>query len=299
MARKKGNKIDGWLIVDKPLGVTSTDVVRAIRRAVKPQKLGHGGTLDPLATGILPIGLGEATKAMPFITDASKEYVFEIAFGSETNTDDREGEVSARSNVFPDESKIIACLEQFKGKIEQLPPVYSAIKIDGKRAYQRARDGEDVVMKPRLVEIHDISLLNMDENGHTARFHVACGKGTYVRSLARDIARSVGALGHVKSLRRTRVGPFLEKHAISLVLEDDLSHIARAVEQALPVMTALTDISALALTENEADRAKQGQSLELETDVEGLVVLTLGDKPLAIAEASNGTVKPKRVFNLS
>jgi tRNA pseudouridine55 synthase len=299
MARRKGNKIDGWLIVDKPLGVTSTDIIRVIRRAAKPLKIGHGGTLDPLATGILPIGLGEATKAMPFITDASKEYVFEIAFGGETNTGDREGEITQSSDVFPTEDEIIECLKAFRGKIEQLPPVYSAIRIDGKRAYQRARDGEEVVMTPRIVEIHDISLLDMDHSARTARLHVTCGKGTYVRALARDIARNVGARGHVKSLRRTRVGPFCEKHAISLALEDDLSHIARAVERALPVMTALTDISALALTENEAGRAIQGQPLKLATDVEGMVILTLDGAPLAIAQVSEGTAKPKRIFNLS
>jgi tRNA pseudouridine55 synthase len=304
--RRRGNKIDGWIVLDKPLGLGSTAAVSAIKRLLRPQKVGHGGTLDPLATGVLPIGLGEATKTMPFIIDSTKEYEFEICWGEARNTDDREGEVIETSDHRPGIQQIDAALAGFLGEIEQVPPAFSAIRIDGVRAYALARAGKTPEMRARTVNIMNLERLAGKDAGpdregdpdHTS-FALVCGKGTYVRALARDLARALGTVGHVSALRRTRVGPFRISHAISLEFLNDLSHSARAEESMLPVMTALADIPALAVTENEADRIRHGQAVNLPTARSGTICLTFGGLPLAVATASEGIVKPLRVFNLT
>ncbi|WP_417450384.1 tRNA pseudouridine(55) synthase TruB [Kordiimonas sp.] len=299
MARKrKGEKVDGWMVVDKPLGLSSAQVVGRIKYLTKAQKVGHGGTLDPLASGILPIGLGEATKTMPYIVDASKDYAFTIRFGSSTDSDDLEGATVKSGGRIPLQSEIEAALPQFTGTIEQVPPAYSAIKVDGQRAYKLARDGETVELKARPVEIHRLRLDAFDADAGEATLFVTCGKGTYVRSLARDIALALDTLGHVSMLRRLRVGPFGLERAISLEKLDELSHSARAVDYLGPITTALDDIPAVAVTEPEADRIRCGQTLHLPTAKQGTIVLMCGDVPLAIAENTDGTVKSLRVFNM-
>lgn len=299
---RRGKKIDGWIILDKPLGLGSTAAVSAVKRLLHPQKAGHGGTLDPLATGVLPIGLGEATKTMPFITDSTKEYEFEVCWGEARNTDDREGEVTRTSSHRPGRQEIDAALSGFIGEIEQIPPAFSAIRIKGVRAYDLARAGETPEMKARTVEIKNLVRLEGNDKGgdadHTS-FSLVCGKGTYVRALARDLALALDTVGHVSALRRTRVGPFRICDAISLEILNDLSHSARAEESMLPVMTALADIPALAVTENEADRIRHGQAVKLPTARSGTICLTCGGMPVAVAEASEGNVRPLRVFNLA
>lgn len=300
MARKrKGKKIDGWLLVDKPLELTSADVVRIVKRQLKPQKVGHAGTLDPLATGVLPIGMGEATKTMPYIMDQSKDYEFSIKWGEATSTDDKEGEIIESNDICPTKSEIEAILPDFLGEIEQTPPVYSAIKINGERAYKRARAGEKVEMPSRLVSIKSLYIVSHSQKTAISSFKVRCGKGTYVRALGRDIAKKLGGLAHVVSLRRTRVGPFSQNSAISLDLLNDMSHIARAYGAILPVMTALDDISALAISEKDADQIRKGLPLNHPLSKDGLIVLTLDDEPVAIADVLNGKISPKRVFNLA
>ena len=297
MARKKrGNPIHGWLIIDKVEGPGSTDVVRGIKRIIQPQKVGHGGTLDPLATGVLPIAMGEATKTMPFIIDSTKVYEFGVAWGTSTTTDDREGDVVDTSDIRPTEADILAILPSFTGDIQQVPPAFSAIKVDGKRAYDIARRGGDVELKPRKIEVFSINLKGHD--GDLSHFEVTCGKGTYVRSLARDMARALGTFGHASYIRRTRVGPFSLKGAISLEKLDELSHSSRALEAVLPVATALDDIPALAVTADEAVRIKRGQQLRLPTERSGTMVLTSDGQVLAIVEVADGVAQPVRVFNL-
>jgi len=215
MARKRrGNPVHGWVVLDKPLGLSSTQAVGKVRRLFQAQKAGHGGTLDPLATGILPIALGEATKTMPYMVDGVKGYQFTLTFGENTDTWDAEGAVTARSDVRPSKNEILGALPQFIGDIEQVPPRYSAIKVDGKRSYDLARSGEVVELKSRQVTVDSFELIEMDAD--SATFDVACGKGTYIRSLARDLAAALGTCGHVTMLRRTRVGPFTLEQSFSL-----------------------------------------------------------------------------------
>lgn len=296
--RKKGEVVNGWVILDKPLGLGSTQAVSAVRRITNAQKIGHGGTLDPLASGILPIGLGEATKAMPYIVDASKDYDFTIRWGAETSTDDLEGEVTASNDVRPTEAEIAAILADFTGSITQVPPAYSAIKIDGERAYARVRAGEEVEMPARTVEIHALGLVSHDAAKGETMLSVTCGKGTYVRALGRDIARALGGHGHLSALRRTRVGPFSLESAISLEKLTELGHSAPASDYVLSVMTALDDIPALAVSEAEADRIRCGQQIRVSGHLSGLHVLTYGGTPLALATAAQGLMVLERVFNL-
>ncbi|WP_262692183.1 tRNA pseudouridine(55) synthase TruB [Kordiimonas aestuarii] len=299
MARKrKGEKVDGWMVVDKPLGMSSAKVVGRIKYLTKAQKVGHGGTLDPLASGILPIGLGEATKTMPFIVDASKDYAFTVRFGSSTDSDDLEGAVLESGGRIPQESEVVAILPRFTGTIEQVPPAYSAIKVDGQRAYKLARDGETVELRARPVKIHTLRLDSFDTEAGEATLFVTCGKGTYVRSLARDIALALGTFGHVSMLRRLRVGPFGLERAISLEKLDELSHSAPAVDYLCPIATALDDIPAVAVSDPEADRIRCGQTLHLPAAKQGTIVLMCGDVPLAVAENTDGIIKSLRVFNM-
>ncbi|TNE67130.1 MAG: tRNA pseudouridine(55) synthase TruB [Alphaproteobacteria bacterium] len=296
--RRKGEKVDGWLVIDKPLGISSAKVVGTVKWALKAQKVGHGGTLDPLASGILPIALGEATKTMPFIMDATKEYAFSVGWGKATDSDDLEGAVIHEGGRMPAEQEILEILPEFTGTISQTPPAYSAIKVDGKRAYALARAGETVELKARDIEIQSLSLTAHDVEKGESTFHVQCGKGTYVRSLARDIALRLGTWGHVTMLRRLRVGPFGLDGSISLAMLEELGHSARAQAALLPLSTALDDIPAVAVSGAEAERIRCGQSLHLPEAKPGTIVLMVGDTPLAIAENTEGTVRSRRVFNM-
>jgi len=296
--RKKGDKVDGWLVVDKPTGPSSAKIVAIVKRCFNAQKVGHGGTLDPLATGILPIGLGEATKTMPYIVDATKEYDFTVKWGEATDSDDCEGEFVHTGGKIPTDSQIQGVLANFTGSIDQVPPAYSAIKVDGQRAYALARQGEEVVLKSRTVEIQSLTFVSSDAPTGSSKFHVVCGKGTYVRSLGRDIGLKLGTFGHITALRRTRVGPFGLKGAISLELLEDLSHSARAAGLLQPVTTALDDIPALAVTAPEATDIQMGRSIQNPKAKQGICVLMNGTQPVAIAEAKADFIRPLRVFNM-
>lgn len=298
--RRKGNPVHGWVVLDKPYALGSTSAVGKVRWLFQAQKAGHAGTLDPLATGILPIALGEATKTVPFMMDAKKAYEFTLKFGENTDTWDVEGKVTQSSDIRPKEADIIAALPKFIGDIEQIPPRFSAIKVDGKRSYDLARGGEVVELKSRQVHVERFELLSYD--GEAARFEVACGKGTYIRSLARDMASVLGTCGHVTHLRRTRVGPFTLEGAFSLDALEQLCHRGGVSGALRPVETALDDIPVLAVTEAEAIELKHGRAITLSCsnmyeDAEMLLVMW-EEKAIALCTAQAGYLKPKRVFNL-
>ena len=298
--RKKGDKVDGWVVLDKPVGLGSTQAVGKVRRLFGAQKAGHGGTLDPLASGILPIALGEATKTVPFVMDGRKEYRFTLRFGEARSTEDAEGEVTATSEARPDDAAIAASLPAFTGEITQTPPAFSALKIDGKRAYDLARAGETVELKPRQVLIERLELTGRPDRDH-ADFVVQCGKGTYIRSLGRDLALALGTVGHLSMLRRTVVGPFREEGSISLSKLEALGHIPALFGALAPVATALDDIPALAMTEAQADRLRQGQPVILTRDAppSGALVRAEQDGRLvALARSDGVSLQPVRVFNL-
>lgn len=307
MNRRRGQKVDGWVIVDKPIGPTSTQVVGKVRRLFDANKAGHGGTLDPLATGILPIALGEATKTVPYVMDGRKTYRFTIRWGEARNTDDAEGEVTGTSDVRPTEAEIRAALPAFIGVITQVPPAFSAIKVQGERAYDLARAGETVDLAPRQIRIDGFRLAAMDDADHSS-FDVESGKGAYMRALARDLALSLGTLGHLSALRRLRVGPFDESMAISLDSLVELGNSPAALRHLLPVETALDDIPALALTGDEANRLRSGQAVPLfrKSDLDRLKDLEDGDLVLAksagtavaIARLEQGMLAPVRVLHL-
>ena len=302
MARKrKGNKVDGWLVIDKPYDMGSTKVVGKCRYLTKAQKVGHAGTLDPLATGVLPIAFGEATKTIPFIMDAKKIYRFTVTWGEERTTDDKEGDVVESSDVRPSEEEIINAIPEFLGVIKQRPPVFSAIKIDGKRAYDLARAGENVEMKEREVEVYDLQLI--ESATEYATFEMECSKGTYVRSVGRDLARKLGTLGYISMLRRTKVGSFDESDTISLEKLEELVHSAPLEEWIINVVTVLDDILALAVSEDQAAFLKNGGFIplgELPTSnrIGNLYKAMRGDKIIALCELDEDFLKPVRVFNL-
>ena len=306
--RKRGQAISGWINLDKPYDLTSTHAVSRVRRLFDAQKAGHAGTLDPLATGVLPIALGEATKTVPFLVDADKSYRFTIAWGRTTATHDREGETIAQSDVRPTIAQVQAVLPRFVGEIDQVPPAYSAIKVDGERAYDLARAGETVELAPRKVVVFDARVADAPDEDHIT-LEVDCGKGTYVRALVRDIAEALGACGHVSALRRTRVGRFTEQSAVALELLEDLGHKARQSEALLPVETALDDIPVLAVTDEDAFRLKQGRSIVLvPRQVEAVkarlkpgsrtVSAMAGEVIVALCEMRAGRLEPSRVFHL-
>ncbi|MBF0166955.1 MAG: tRNA pseudouridine(55) synthase TruB [Alphaproteobacteria bacterium] len=307
MGRRNGLAIHGWLIIDKPIGLTSTAVVSKVRRATGAAKVGHGGTLDPLASGVLPIALGEATKTVSYAMDGDKTYHFRVRWGVATATDDGEGEITTTSPVRPSAQEIEQALPAFEGDVTQVPPIFSAVKIDGKRAYDLARSHQEVEMKPRLVRIDQVRLLGLPDQDH-ADFEASCGKGTYIRALARDLALALGTVGHVVRLRRMRVGAFYEKDAISLEKLAELGHSAPASEHLLPIETVLDDIPALALTEAEAQRLKCGQSVSLlklaarmplsQIPTAPVVRAMEGNKLVALARIEDGEVRSIRVFNL-
>ena len=311
MARGKnsGRRVDGWVVLDKPVGMTSTDAVARVKRLFGAAKAGHAGTLDPLASGCLPIALGEATKTVNFIMEGRKVYRFAVRWGAERTTDDGEGEVVATSERRPSEAEIGKILPRFTGSIMQAPPRFSAVKIAGERAYDRARGGEIVEMEPREITIYRLDLVGCPDPA-TALFEAQCGKGAYVRALARDMGRSLGCYGYVDSLRRVAVGPFGEEHMISLEKLEELRHKAeasggsRGAEEALhSVATALDGIPALAVTGRDAVRLKRGQAVILRGRdaplLSGPAYATFGNVPVALGQVEGGAFNPKRVFNLS
>jgi tRNA pseudouridine55 synthase len=299
--RKKGNPVHGWLVLDKPLEMTSTRAVGILKRLFFAQKVGHAGTLDPLATGILPIAFGEATKTVPFAVDVEKVYHFAVRWGAETTTDDAEGEVSAADARRPAVSDIEALLPNFTGEILQVPPQYSAIKVGGERAYALARDGEDVQLEARPVVIEELRLLDMPD-GDTAVFEARCGKGTYVRSLARDMGRELGCRGHVVGLRRTRVGPFSEQVAVRL---EDIEAAAEAGEDLTtflsPVEMALGDIIEVNVSAADAADLVQGRSVLIrgrDAPILGGTAYAMSrGQIVALGEIERGALHPTRVFN--
>jgi tRNA pseudouridine55 synthase len=305
MAKKQRNPVHGWVILDKPHGMSSTQAVGKIRWLFNAEKAGHGGTLDPLASGLLPIALGEATKTVSYAMDGRKIYRFTAAFGEERTTDDLEGEVSATSQKRPTEAEIEAILPRFTGEIMQAPPAFSAIKVDGERAYDLARDGQIVELAARPILIEALRLVDMPDADH-ATFEVTSGKGTYIRSLARDMGRAVGSVAHVSMLRRVAVGPFTEAHMISLENLAELSHNAPggdAINGALlPIETVLDGIPALAVDQEQARRLRLGQPVLLRGAnapiAEDAVLMMSGGSPLGIGAIGEGTLKPKRLFNL-
>ena len=310
MARtKRGDPVHGWVSLDKPVELGSTEAVSRIRRLFNAQKAGHAGTLDPLASGVLPIALGEATKTVPFLMDAQKVYRFTVRWGISTASVDREGEVTARSDVRPSVEAVRAALPAFSGEIQQVPPIFSAIRVDGQRAYDLAREGVEVELKARPVTIHEIAVSNAPDADHveiTAR----TGKGVYVRSLARDLAVMLGAEGHVSALRRERVGPFTAENAVTLEMLEDLAYRGAALEGLLPVATALDDIPDLAVTGSDAFSLRQGRPIvllprQVETLKDRLksgsrTVSAFEDGTLvALCQMRAGRLEPDRVFNLS
>ncbi len=292
----------GWIILDKPRGLGSTQAVGAVKRNLREggyakTKVGHGGTLDPLAEGVLPIALGEATKLAGRMLDASKIYEFTIRFGEETDTLDTEGEVIKRSDIQPTRCEVEAALPQFTGPIEQVPPAYSALKVDGKRAYDLARMGEAVELKKRAVTIRSLTIVGESPEGEiTLAAHVS--KGTYIRSLARDIAHALGTCGHVTYLRRTKAGPFLETQAISLDKLNEIANGAQLNDLLLPLEAGLDDIPALSLSQTDAQAVRQGRVLFGMPQSSGLYCAMLDSVPVALMEITEGCAKVVRGFNL-
>ena len=307
--KKRGDVVNGWVCFDKPFEMGSTEAVSKLRRLFNAQKAGHAGTLDPLASGILPIALGEATKTVPFLMDAEKVYRFTINWGVSTDSIDREGEIVGRSNVRPSVEAVTAALPSFVGDIDQTPPRFSAIKVDGQRAYELARDGAEFELASRRVTIHEAAVTDAPDADHV-EITMRTGKGVYVRSLARDLALMLGAEGHVSALRRERVGPFSVDNAVTLDILADLVHRDAASEGLLPVATALDDIPELAVTDQDAFSLRQGRPIVLlPRQVETLkgqlhgdartVSVFLGQTLVALGQLRAGRLEPDRVFNLS
>lgn len=302
--RKKGQPINGWIILDKPLGLTSTHALARVKRLFDAQKAGHAGTLDPLATGILPIAFGEATKTVSFAVDGKKSYAFAVRWGAETTTDDKEGAVTQTSNSRPTEGEIRALLPRFIGEIMQTPPAFSAVKIDGERAYDLAREGEVVVLESRPVQIDDLRLVDMP-NADTAVFEADCGKGTYVRSIARDAGRALGCFGHVIELRRSRVGPFGEGDAWGLDELEDEAEAGRLLNSdgpLLPVEMPLRGLPELMVTSSDAFKLVRGMAVLIRGRdapvLSGLMYATCQGRIVALGEVEKGALHPIRVFNL-
>jgi tRNA pseudouridine55 synthase len=311
--RKKGARVHGWVIVDKPQGVTSTQVVGAVRRVFDAQKAGHAGTLDPMATGVLAIALGEATKTVPYAMDAEKTYRFTATWGESRDSDDAEGAVTGTSDKRPTREEIEAAIPCLVGEVQQTPPVYSAIKVDGERAYDLARDGETVVLESRPVFIRSVQLIGLPD-ADTAEFEMVCGKGTYVRAWVRDLALAMGGLGYVSQLRRLRIGNFNVSDSVGLETLKGFMHSPAAFEHLRPLSTALDGIPALAVTGQDAVRLKSGNPVMVRPrefariaesvdgdDLQGLTVfLSTGDgEPVALAEFAEGELRPFRVFNFA
>lgn len=298
----------GWIIIDKPLGPGSTQIVSAVKRALRTggygkYKVGHGGTLDPLASGVLPVALGEATKLSGRMLDADKAYDFTIGFGVETDTLDAEGKAVATADERPTRAALEAVLARFTGAIDQVPPAYSALKIDGERAYDRARAGETFEIRTRAVTVHRLELVEgrpIGEGDELAEATLSCSvsKGTYIRSLARDIARALGTVGHVTMLRRTKAGPFALDRAISLDKLDELAKGRQLEKALLPLTAGLDDIPALSVTPDQARALREGRKLIGIAAPTGLNMAIEGTMPVALVEVGNREVRVVRGFNL-
>jgi tRNA pseudouridine55 synthase len=302
--RREKRDVHGWLVLDKPVGTTSTAAVAILKRLTRARKVGHAGTLDPLASGLLPIAFGEATKTVSYVMDGRKVYRFKVRWGVETDTDDTEGKTIAESPARPSIAEIEAMLPAFTGIIEQTPPKFSAIKIEGERAYDLARAGEEVTLAARPVEIHSLGIVEAADADHTV-FEAECGKGTYVRAIARDLGRALGTRGHVCELRRTQVGSFDEKSAISLAEVERLGAASPdALKEALlPVAASLALIPQVTLGPDDAQRIRMGQPVFLRGRdapiLEGTVtVAARGGALIALADVEQGALKPKRIFHL-
>lgn len=299
--RKKGNPVHGWLVLDKPLEMTSTRAVGILKRLFFAQKVGHAGTLDPLATGILPIAFGEATKTVSYAVDGQKVYRFTVRWGAETTTDDAEGPVTATGDGRPTVADIEALLSQFTGEILQVPPRFSAVKVDGERAYALARDGEDVVLEARPVVIDELELIDAPDDD-TAVFEARCGKGTYVRAIARDMGRVLGCRGHVIGLRRSRVGPFSEDEAVTLGELEDAAEAGEDLATFLrPVEMALGEILEINISPSDAADLAQGRSVLIRGRdapiLGGAAYAIFKGRVVALGEIEKGALHPTRVFN--
>lgn len=307
--KRKGDPVHGWLALDKPLDMTSTQCVGALKRLLNAQKVGHGGTLDPLADGILPIAFGEATKTVQWAMDGEKEYVFTIRWGESTATQDREGEVIATSDVRPDRAAVEAALGRFVGDIEQVPPKYSAIKVDGERAYDLAREGEAFELEKRPVTVHEAAVTDTPDADH-ATIHVVTGKGFYVRALARDLAAALGAEGHIVRLRRTRVGPFDQAKSISLEAIEAMESPQDRRAALAAIETPLTGVPALDIGPDGAAQLKQGRTIvllphlveqwrdEAKDPEDRMAIAMNGPTAIALGEVRAGRFQPTRVFQL-
>jgi tRNA pseudouridine55 synthase len=317
--KRKGSPIHGWIVLDKPEGITSTQAVSRVRRALDAQKAGHAGTLDPLATGVLAIALGEATKTVPYVMDGQKRYRFTACWGVATDSDDSQGEITEQSEARPSRDEILARIPDFVGEISQVPPQFSAVKVDGARAYDLAREGAEFVLKARNITIHKAELVEVPDTDH-AVFEMECSKGSYVRAWVRDLAKALGTFGHVVALRRLQVGSFFAESAISLESLEALGHSPAALEQILPISTALDDIPALAVTGSDSVRLRSGNPILIRApqmarlasaqgasetgreggSIQGLTVFlsTAKGEPIALAEVAEGELRPFRVFNM-
>jgi len=298
MNQKRSNRVvvDGWIALDKPTGMTSTQAVSRLKRVYNAKKAGHAGTLDPLASGLLPVAFGEATKTVPFVQDGEKAYRFTVKWGGETDTDDAEGRITRESDERPTRAAIEALLPRFIGDIQQTPPQYSAIKIAGERAYDLAREGEQVELKPRPVTIYTLEIVDSTDN--ETQFSMECGKGAYVRAIARDLGRLLGCYGHVTALRRTRVGPFTEDDSYTL---DEIENRNMAGEALLSVEAGLTELPCVIVDRDTAARLRRGGSVILrgrDAPSEGVVYAACGGVPVAFGEIVEGALTPSRVFNL-
>ena len=299
MKHRHGDDVDGWLIIDKPQGMSSTKVVGKTRYLLQAKKNGHTGTLDPFATGVLPIAFGEATKLVPFVTDGKKEYEFTVKWGQKTDTGDTEGKVIAVCDKIPSHTEIVAALEHFIGKIVQVPPVYSAIKINGQPAYKLARKGQDVTIKPREVEIYALELL--EEFADSAKFRVECSKGTYIRTLGKDLAEFLGTFGYLTALRRTKCGNFDLESKILLDSLEKIEYVEKRRQLLLPLVTSLRDIAEIAVTAEDANKLSMGQGISPKSyDVKSsddLVAAKFDDCLIALVKIGEHKISPIRVFN--
>ena len=300
MARKKGRDISGWLVVDKPAGMTSTAVVNKVRWAFDAKKAGHAGTLDPEATGVLAVALGEATKTVPFVTDALKCYRFTVRFGIATNTDDAEGEAIATSDARPSDDEIRGALDQFRGEIMQVPPQFSAVKVDGERAYALARAGEEMELAARPLWVESLDMVARPD-ADTAELEMVCGKGGYVRSIARDLGKALGCHGHVLSLRREWSGPFEVADGVTIEKVDELAKTEALDALLLPLEVGLAELPELKATAEGAARLKNGNpGMVLASDVDwgDEAWASWQGRPVAVGVYKSGELHPSRVFNL-
>lgn len=301
--RRKGKRINGWLVIDKPAGITSTAVVNRVKRLTDAAKVGHGGTLDPLATGVLPLALGEATKTVMYVMDAPKRYRFTVRFGIATTTDDSEGAVLERRDERPSDADIRAVLPSFVGTIMQRPPDFAAVKIQGERAYDIARRGDVVELPEREVRFDEILLIGRPDADH-ATFEAACGKGAYIRALARDLGHKLGCLGHVTALRRLAVGPFTAQDALTLDALVEIVEHDSLPQVLVSVSTALADIPALAVTEPQATRLRSGHSIRTSPRLvmgepvdDGTIKALAGGDLVALCRLRDGELSPLRIFH--